>query len=90
MQYSSTHQTSLNLPGFSLTTLLLPREGEAYSAERILQVLDAPASSPGWKFLYNGTPGKPQPAGEAAAPAEVKSGGQPVARKLGWPCRLER
>lgn len=44
-------QTSCNLPGFSLTLLLLPRAEDQprYSAERILQLLDAPASAPGWK-----------------------------------------
>ncbi|KAI5451888.1 hypothetical protein NCC49_001190 [Naganishia albida] len=43
--------TSCNLPGFSLTLLLLPRNEDKpkYSAERILQLLDASASAPGWK-----------------------------------------
>lgn len=74
-------QTSLNLPGFSLTCLLLPRQGDKYSSDRILQVLDAPASSPGWKFMYNGPPGKPSAGGQAAEPKQVRAGGQPVARK---------
>ncbi|GHJ85183.1 hypothetical protein NliqN6_1585 [Naganishia liquefaciens] len=43
--------TSCNLPGFSLTLLLLPRAQDQprYSAERVLELLDAPASAPGWK-----------------------------------------
>ena len=73
-------QTSLNLPGFSLTCLLLPREGDKYSSERVLQVLDAPASSPGWKFMYNGPPGKPQTSEKASDIKQVRPGGKPVAR----------
>ena len=44
-------QTSCNLPGFSLTLLLLPRDEDKpkFSADRILELLDAPASAPGWK-----------------------------------------
>lgn len=75
-------QTSLNLPGFSLTTLLLPRDGDKYPSKRILDLLDAKASAPGWKFMVNGPPGEPESAGPAAQPAPVKSGAAQVARAL--------
>lgn len=44
-------KTSCNLPGFSLTLLLLPRTEDKprYTAERILELIDAPAEAPGWK-----------------------------------------
>jgi len=74
-------QTSLNLPGFSLTCLLLPREGDKYSPKRIIDLLDAHASSPGWKFMANTEPGVPGPAGGTPSETPVKSGGAPVARE---------
>jgi dihydroxyacetone kinase len=55
---AGTYMTSLNMPGFSLTLLLLPREGEAYSSEDILSLLDAPASAPGWRWTSAQEPGK--------------------------------
>lgn len=74
-------QTSLNLPGFSLTTLLLPREGDKYSSAKILELFDSPASAPGWRFTAKGEPGVPAAPGSlsAAAPAAIKSGGAPIA-----------
>ena len=75
-------QTSLNLPGFSLTTLLLPRDGDQYPSKRVLDLLDAKASAPGWKFMVNGPPGEPESAGPAAQPTPVKSGAAQVARTL--------
>jgi dihydroxyacetone kinase len=72
--------TSLNLPGFSLTTLLLPREGKI-SSKRVLDLLDAKAYAPGWKFMVNGPPGIPEAAGQAAEPQPIKSGGNVVARR---------
>lgn len=52
-------QTSLNLPGFSFTLLLLPRKGEEYEPEKILEYLDASASAPGWRFSSGSKPGEP-------------------------------
>ena len=49
--------TSLNMPGFSLTLLLLPGQGDEYSSKEILSLLDAPASSPGWKYYSAQEPG---------------------------------
>jgi dihydroxyacetone kinase len=54
---AGTYMTSLNMPGFSLTLLLLPGQGEEYSSEEILSLLDAPASSPGWKYYSAREPG---------------------------------
>ena len=50
--------TSLNMPGFSLTLLLLPSSGDKYSSSQILQLLDAPASAPGWAWSSKTEPGK--------------------------------
>ena len=51
--------TSLNMPGFSLTLLLLPRDGEGkYSSTQILQLLDAQADAPGWAWTSKSEPGK--------------------------------
>ncbi len=44
------------MPGFSLTLLLLPREGEAYSQAQILEYLDAPADAPGWRWYAKSVP----------------------------------
>lgn len=56
---AGTYMTSLNMPGFSLTLLLLPNgSGEPYSSKEILSLLDASASSPGWKYYSAQEPGK--------------------------------
>ena len=60
--------TSLNMPGFSLTLLLLPGSGEPYSSAQILELLDAPASAPGWKWT-SAEPGKLSAADTHEAPA---------------------
>jgi dihydroxyacetone kinase len=56
---SGAFMTSLSMPGFSLTLLVLPREGdtEGYSASQILKLMDAPASAPGWKYYAAAEPG---------------------------------
>ncbi|ORY33982.1 Dak1 domain-domain-containing protein [Naematelia encephala] len=51
---AGTYMTSLSMPGFSLTLLLLPRSGDAYSSSEILSLLDAPASAPGWSWTAVG------------------------------------
>ncbi|KAI0705170.1 Dak1 domain-containing protein [Cytidiella melzeri] len=55
---SGTFMTSLNMPGFSLTLLLLPRASEPYapSADKLLALLDEPVSVPGWKWTAGQTP----------------------------------
>ncbi|KAH7927347.1 dihydroxyacetone kinase [Leucogyrophana mollusca] len=49
---SGTFMTSLNMPGFSITLLLLPdgSDPNAPSEELILSLLDADTSAPGWKW----------------------------------------
>ncbi|ORX36613.1 putative dihydroxyacetone kinase 1 [Kockovaella imperatae] len=47
---SGTFMTSLNMPGFSLTLMLLPGPNEPFTSAQILELLDAPASAPGWKW----------------------------------------
>ncbi|WVW82122.1 dihydroxyacetone kinase [Kwoniella bestiolae CBS 10118] len=56
---SGTYMTSLNMPGFSLTLLLLPGKSESakYSSSQILEYLDAPASAPGWSWTSGKEPG---------------------------------
>lgn len=59
--------TSLNLPGFSITLLLLPREPlttpASTSSSRLsldtallLDLFDAPTEAPAWKWTYKGEP----------------------------------
>lgn len=67
--------TSLNMPGFSLTLLLLPRSGEKYSSKQILDLLDAPADAPGWGWTSRQEPGK---VGAKAEEAVVESKGKEV------------
>jgi len=49
---SGTYMTSLNMPGFSVTLLLLPAERDigSPSTDLILRLLDAPTAAPGWKW----------------------------------------
>ena len=55
---SGTYMTSLNMPGFSLTLLLLPSgSNEPYSPKQILELLDAPANAPGWSWTSGAEPG---------------------------------
>ncbi|CAD6564756.1 MAG: Dihydroxyacetone kinase 2 [Tremellales sp. Tagirdzhanova-0007] len=54
---SGTYMTSLNMPGFSLTLLLLPSgPNEPYSSKQILELLDAPANAPGWSWTSGAEP----------------------------------
>lgn len=58
--------SSLNLPGFSLSLVLLPREPVATPASftsklsfdkgLILDCFDAPTEAPGWRWSYKGRP----------------------------------
>lgn len=59
--------TSLNLPGFSLTLLLLPREpvplppsstssSFAVSSDLLVELFDAPTEAPAWKWSFKGEP----------------------------------
>lgn len=50
-------QSSLNMPGFSVSLFLLPREGESkYSSAELLELLDAPADAPGWAWTSRSEP----------------------------------
>ncbi|GJJ11261.1 hypothetical protein Clacol_005493 [Clathrus columnatus] len=53
------YMTSLNMPGFSLTLLLLPRNGEKApaSTEELLALLDDKTHAPGWKWSSGSPPG---------------------------------
>ncbi|KAI9639780.1 putative dihydroxyacetone kinase 1 [Dioszegia hungarica] len=70
---SGAFMTSLSMPGFSLTLLLLPRSGDkdGYSSDQILSLLDAPASAPGWKYYAATEPGVVSEEKEAVAHAQA-------------------
>ncbi|KAH7890741.1 Dak1 domain-containing protein [Phlebopus sp. FC_14] len=55
---AGTFMTSLNMPGFSLTLLLLPsaETSNNSSAEFLLSLLDHPTSAPGWKWSPKSPP----------------------------------
>ncbi|KAJ6479285.1 dihydroxyacetone kinase [Mycena vitilis] len=61
--------TSLNMPGFSLSLLLLPRPNEAGAPTlaSLLALLDAPAQTPGWKWNSGAPPLTPTPLAPAAS-----------------------
>ncbi|CEL61959.1 dihydroxyacetone kinase [Rhizoctonia solani AG-1 IB] len=52
-----TYMTSLNMPGFSITLLLLPQPNEGnISKDQILKLLDAPAKTPAWTWTSGTQP----------------------------------
>jgi dihydroxyacetone kinase len=72
---SGSFMTSLNMPGFSLTLLLLPRAAEsaAPSKELLLSLLDAKAETPGWKWNSSNSPSSLQSQAQAAPLAQSSS-----------------
>lgn len=56
-------KTSLNMPGFSITLLLLPRHEEEapYDAKQILCFLDDVPDAPGWRWTRSGPPDRITP-----------------------------
>ncbi|KAL1747587.1 Dak1 domain-containing protein [Schizophyllum fasciatum] len=77
---SGTYMTSLNMPGFSITLLLLPTAGEkdAPSKDVILSALDAKADVPGWRWS-SAAPAPEQVAFTPAAAAQTtKPTGSPI------------
>ncbi|KAF8906238.1 Dak1 domain-containing protein [Gymnopilus junonius] len=67
---SGSFMTSLNMPGFSITLLLLPtaKEADAPSADLILSLLDEKPEVPGWKWS---SASSPLPESQQAAPPRV-------------------
>ncbi|KAG7094049.1 hypothetical protein E1B28_007669 [Marasmius oreades] len=55
---SGSFMTSLNMPGFSITLLLLPSESSEPSFDLVLSLLDDTTEAPGWKWS-SGRPIKP-------------------------------
>ncbi|SCV68313.1 BQ2448_434 [Microbotryum intermedium] len=63
---SGAFMTSLNLPGFSISLVLLPREPVAtpstftsnlsFDKDLIMEMLDAPTEAPAWRLHYKGRP----------------------------------
>ncbi|KAG8731130.1 Dihydroxyacetone kinase 2 [Ceratobasidium sp. 423] len=81
-----TYMTSLNMPGFSVTLLLLPQPNEgSISKEKILQLLDAPAKTPAWTWT-SGAPPRTTPSASAAqaegGTSSQKKGGAPVSNQF--------
>ncbi|KAF8518010.1 dihydroxyacetone kinase [Hysterangium stoloniferum] len=67
--------TSLNMPGFSLTLLLLPRSGESApaNASDILSLLDEKSNAPGWRWASCLAPGEISSTAEVSKAATPKS-----------------
>ncbi|KAJ6480947.1 dihydroxyacetone kinase [Mycena sanguinolenta] len=64
---AGTFMTSLSMPGFSLSLLLLPRaDDSSANADKLLSLLDAPAQTPGWKWNSAAPPVTPTPLAPAA------------------------
>ncbi|KAJ7634528.1 dihydroxyacetone kinase [Roridomyces roridus] len=78
---AGTFMTSLNMPGFSLSLVLLPRadEADAPKAETILSLLDAPAQTPGWKWSSGAPPVTPTPLAPAASDSAKKAAASGIA-----------
>lgn len=74
-------QTSLNMPGFSITLLLLPRADEANtpSSDLILSLLDDHTDIPAWKWTA-GMP--PVPVSSQTIPAEQVQENQGDIRRI--------
>jgi len=57
---AGTFMTSLNMPGFSLTLLLLPSPADndpsAPTISKIISLLDEPANAPGWRWSSGSPP----------------------------------
>ncbi|TFY80783.1 hypothetical protein EWM64_g3223 [Hericium alpestre] len=76
---SGTFMTSLNMPGFSITLLLLPSKSvPGPPADLLLRLIDAPTAAPGWKWSSGAPPalvaavqGDPAPAAKATAPVHA-------------------
>ncbi|KAL0562584.1 hypothetical protein V5O48_019501, partial [Marasmius crinis-equi] len=65
---SGSFMTSLNMPGFSITLLLLPSESSEPSSDLVLSLLDDKTDAPGWKWS-SGIPLQPLKSTNAAAQA---------------------
>ncbi|CAE6418003.1 unnamed protein product [Rhizoctonia solani] len=69
-----TYMTSLNMPGFSITLLLLPEPNEGnISKDQILKLLDAPAKTPAWTW----TSGRPPQTSPSTSSAQVAADASP-------------
>ncbi|KAI0047127.1 dihydroxyacetone kinase 1 [Auriscalpium vulgare] len=85
---AGTFMTSLNMPGFSLTLLLLPKNSsKEYSADVILRLLDASTSAPGWKW-HSASPPSTLTATQQAKPAPPLKAGQSTTLRVADPKAL--
>ncbi|KAF8316309.1 dihydroxyacetone kinase [Clavulina sp. PMI_390] len=80
---SGTYMTSLNMPGFSLTLLLLPRSG-AFPTTKILEYLDAQTDAPGWPWYARAEPASEAASVSVTGEADSKHGaeGLPVLKPI--------
>ncbi|KAG5645704.1 hypothetical protein DXG03_005399 [Asterophora parasitica] len=53
---SGSFMTSLNMPGFSITLLLLPSKDSTFTTPLVLSLLDEQANAPGWKWHSRSPP----------------------------------
>lgn len=75
----------LQMPGFSITLFLLPRDGDdsPYKSADLLDLLDAEGDAPGWKWHAAGAePGVHEPSKETAIHTEQKNAGKAVVREF--------
>ncbi|CED83175.1 dihydroxyacetone kinase [Phaffia rhodozyma] len=77
---AGTYMTSLDMPGFSVSLFLLPREGEsAYTADQLLSYVDAPGDAPGWAWNAASEPVVHVDTKEASSEEKaVKNNGSPL------------
>ncbi|KAJ7731224.1 dihydroxyacetone kinase [Mycena metata] len=77
---AGTFMTSLNMPGFSISLVLLPRASDesagAPKASKLLSLLDARAQTPGWKWTAAGPPVTPTPLAPAASASSATTKGK--------------
>lgn len=82
--------TSLSMPGFSITLLLLPREAEAPTAyqsktsfdkDLFLELFDAPTDAPGWHYSAKQAPDSRIEAQKLKGSKEVNEGVKGPARE---------
>ncbi|CAK5265626.1 unnamed protein product [Mycena citricolor] len=72
---SSPALSCLNMPGFFISLVLLPRadESDAPKVDKLLMLLDAPAKTPGWKWSSGTAPITPTPLAPSAVSAVNKA-----------------
>ncbi|QRW16985.1 dihydroxyacetone kinase [Rhizoctonia solani] len=78
-----TYMTSLNMPGFSVTLLLLPQSDETkVSKDKLLRLLDAPAKTPAWTWTSGASPITRSSVASPQAEASTQKGSTPASNQF--------